>query len=130
MKGRPGRKRPADAELLLSQVKKEFSRKKNELGSVKKAAQEINVKPSSFYKYLKGQTVPDMQVLKNAADVWGIKWEHLDPSEILPTRKLRSSKQLVFGFLDSLQERDIQIVKVGPKGSNILEVTLNIRFSA
>jgi transcriptional regulator with XRE-family HTH domain len=130
LKRRAGRKRPADAELLLSQVKKEFSLKKEELGSVKKAARQLGVKPSSFYKYLKGETVPDMQVLKNATDIWGIKWKHLDPSEILPRHRVRSSKQLVFAFLDGLQERDIEVVKVGARGENILEVTLNIRFSA
>jgi hypothetical protein len=130
LKGRPGRKRPADAELLMSQVKVEFKKKKDELRSVKRAAKELGVKPSSFYKYLKGRTVPDMQVLKNATENWGIQWKYLDPSEILPKRKVRSPKQFVLAFLDALQEDDIEVVKVGPKGLNVLQVTLNIRFSA
>ena len=130
MKGRPGRKRPADAELLLSQVKEEFGKKKDELGSVKKAAGQIGVKPSSFYNYLKGKTVPDMQVLRTAAEKWGIKWTYLDPSEILPKQKVRSPRQFVFAFLDALQEQDIEVVKVGARGQNVLQVTLNIRFSA
>jgi transcriptional regulator with XRE-family HTH domain len=111
-------------------VKKEFGKKKDELGSVKKAAAKIGVKPSSFYKYLNGETVPDMQVLRNATNEWGIKWKYLDPSEILSKRNVRSPKQFVFAFLEALQEQDIEIVKVGPREQNILQVTLNIRFSA
>jgi transcriptional regulator with XRE-family HTH domain len=132
LKGRRGRKRPADAELLLSQVKEEFGKKRVELGSVKKAAAKIGVKPSSFYKYLKGETVPDMQVLRNATNEWGIKWKYLDPSEILSKRKrkVRSAKQFVFTFLEAMREQDIEIVRVGPQRHNILQVTLNIRFSA
>jgi len=130
LKGRRGRKRPADAELLLSQVKEEFGKKRDELGSVKKAAAKIGVKPSSFYKYLKGETVPDMQVLRNATNEWGIKWKYLDPSEILSKQKVRSPKQFVFAFLEAMREQDIEIVRVGPRRHNILQVTLNIRFSA
>ena len=130
MKGRPGRKRPADAELLLSQVKEKFGKKKDELGSVKKAAAQLGVKPSSFYNYLKGKTVPDMQVLRTATEKWGTTWKYLDPSEILPKQKVRSPKQFVFAFLDALQEQDIEVVKVGARGRNVLQVTLNIRFSA
>lgn len=129
-KGRPGRKRPADAELLLSQVKEEFGKKKAELRSVKEAAAELGVKPSSFYNYLKGKTVPDMQVLRTATEKWGIKWKYLDPSEILPRQKMRSPKQFVFAFLDALQQQDVKVIKIGPKGQSILQVTLNIRFSA
>jgi len=114
----------------LSQVKEEFWKKKAELRSVRKAAAELGVKPSSFYNYLKGKTVPDMQVLKAASEKWGIKWKYIDPSEILPTRKVASPKQFVFAFLDALQEQDIKVVKVGPKRQNVLQVTLNIRFSA
>lgn len=130
MKGRPGRKRPADAELLLAQVKEKFGKKKDELGSAKKAAAQLGVKPSSFYNYLKGKTVPDMQVLRTATEKWGIKWTYLDPSEILPKQKVRSPKQFVFAFLDALQEQDIEVVNVGARGRNVLQVTLNIRFSA
>jgi hypothetical protein len=130
LKGRRGRKRPADAELILSQVKKEFAKKKDELGSVKKAAAELGVKPSSFYKYLRGNTVPDMQVLRNATNEWGIKWQYLDPSEILPRKNVKSPQQFVFAFLQALQEQDIEVVRVGPKKHNVLQVTLNIRFSA
>lgn len=130
MKGRPGRKRPADAELLLSQVREKFGIKRDELGSVKKAAAQLGVKPSSFYNYLKGKTVPDLQVLRTATEKWGIKWMYLDPSEVLPKQKVRSPKQFVFAFLDALQEQDIEVVKVGARGQNVLQVTLNIRFSA
>lgn len=129
-KGRPGRKRPADAELLLSQVKEEFGKKRAELRSVKEAAAELGVKPSSFYNYLKGKTVPDMQVLRTATEKWGIKWKYLDPSEILPRQNMRSPKQFVFAFLDALQQQDVEVIKIGPKGQSILQVTLNIRFSA
>jgi hypothetical protein len=55
---------------------------------------------------------------------------YLDPSEVLPKQKVRSPKQFVFAFLDALQEQDIEVVKVGARGQNVLQVTLNIRFSA
>jgi hypothetical protein len=129
LKTRRGRRRPADAELLLSQVKEEFGKRKDELGA-KKAAKQLGVKPSSFYKYVKGDTLPDMDVLRRANDRWNIKWRHLDFSEILPKQKVRSPKQLVFSFLEMLRTEDIEIVEVGPKAQNILQVTLNIRFSA
>jgi hypothetical protein len=130
VKGRRGRKRPADAELLLSQVRREFTKKKTDLGSVKKAAAQIGAKPSSFYKYLLGKTVPDMQVLRNASKEWGIKWQYLDPSEILLKDNVRTPKQFVFTFLKALDVQDFKVVRIGPKRANVLQVTLNIRFSA
>jgi transcriptional regulator with XRE-family HTH domain len=130
MKGHRGRRRPPDAEVLLSEVKKRFKEEKDRLGSVKDAAKELGVKPSSFYKYLKGQTLPDMDVLRRASECWKIKWPYMDFSELMPTREVRTSKQLVFSFLQLLRADDIEVVKVGPKNQNILQVTLNIRFSA
>jgi hypothetical protein len=41
-----------------------------------------------------------------------------------------SPESFVFEFLHALQEQDIEVVKVGPRRQNVLQVTLNIRFSA
>ena len=122
-----GRKRPADAELLLSQVSEAFKAKQDQLGA-KRAAKELGVCLSSFYKYVAGENVPDMDVLRAATDKWGIKWRYLDPSEVLRPLKLKTSKQLVFSFLDALREEDIEIVEVGPEGSSVLHILFKIRF--
>jgi hypothetical protein len=129
LKTRRGRKRPADAELLLGQVRQVFAEKKADLGA-KKAAKQLGVKLSSFYNYVNGDTLPDMDVLRRANEVWDIKWKHLDFSEILAKRKVQSPQQLVFAFLELLRAEDIEVVNVGPKAKNVLQVTLNIRFSA
>ena len=126
----PGRKRPADAQLVIDQVKKKFGQKKKELGA-RKAADDLEVGLASFYNYLNGKTLPDWDVLRKATEVWGIKWPTImDPSEILPKRKARSAEQYVFSFLDALGKDNVEIVAIGPKGHKTLQVTLNIRFSA
>ncbi len=106
----------------------EFRKKKEELGSAKKAARELGVCPASFYKYMAGENVPDMDVLRAATDKWGVKWKHLDPSEVLRPLKMRTAEQLVFTFLNAVEEDDIEVVEVGAGKNSSLRVTLNIRF--
>ena len=125
-----GRKRPADAEFLLEQVATEFEKQKKRLKSAKKAADELGVCVSSFYKYLNRENVPDMQVLQDAAKKWHIKWKHLDPSEVLRRKRVESAEQLVFSYLDAMDEDDIKIVEVAPEGMNTLQVVLKIRIPA
>jgi hypothetical protein len=130
MKKRPGRKRPADAALLLSQVKAEFKRKMDELGSARKAAKQIDVGMASFYNYVKGKTLPDFEVLRRAHERWGIKWQYIDTSEILPIRKVRTPEQAVFSFLKALHEDDVEISEVGAEGETVLHIRLKVRFPA
>ena len=125
---RKGRKRPVDAELLLRQVASAFTQKKEELGSVRRAAKELQVCVSSFYKYMAGQNVPDMDVLRRATEKWEIKWKYLDPSEVLRPLKMKSTEQLVFSFLSSMDEEDVQVVEVAPDGTSVLQVILKIRI--
>jgi hypothetical protein len=125
---RKGRKRPADADLLLKQVASAFARKKEELGSAKRAAKELQVCVSSFYKYMAGQNVPDIDVLRRATEKWGIKWKYLDPSEVLRPLKIKSTEQLVFSFLNIMEEEDVQVVEVAPDGTSVLQVVLKIRI--
>jgi len=125
---RKGRKRPADAELLLDQVASEFGKQKERLGSAKRAAQELGVCLASFYKYLNRENIPDMNVLLAAKERWGIEWKHLDPSEVLRTSKPKTAKQLVFSFLDAMREDDIEIVEVTPDSTTVLRVSLKIRI--
>jgi hypothetical protein len=85
-KQKGGRKRPADAEFVINQVKQRFGEKMVELGA-RNAAAEIGVGLASFYNYINGKTVPDIDVLRRAKEVWDIKWPKLmDPSTVLPTR--------------------------------------------
>src|ERR1700726_4412630 len=111
---RKGRKRPADAEFLLEQVASKFAKEKERLKSAKKAADELGVCLSSFYKYLKKKNVPDMRVLQAAAEKWHIKWMHLDPSEVLRPRRIETAEQLVFSFLKAMKEDDIEVFQVTP----------------
>lgn len=129
MKNRRGRRRPADAEFLISQVKKEFDKKLRELGA-KQASRALGVSRASFYNYVKGKTLPDMEVLQKAVQNWGIKWKYLDPSEILHRSKPKSPEQLFFSFLKGVREEDIEVVDVKPNGRSDLQVVLNIRFFA
>jgi hypothetical protein len=123
-----GRKRPADAALLLEQVAFEFSKQKERLGSAKRAARELGVCLASFYKYLNRENVPDMNVLLAAKEKWGIEWRHLDPSEVLRTFKPKTAQQLVFSFLHEMSEDDIEIVEVTPDSTTVLRVSLRIRI--
>jgi len=129
MKHPRGRKRPADAELLLNQVAVEFKKKRDELKSAKLAAKQLGVSRASFYKYMAKQNVPDIDVLRVATEKWGIKWKHLDPSEIIRPSKL-SAQQFVFPFLNNLEEEDIEIVHVATQGVSTLQVVMKIRFPA
>lgn len=107
-----------------------FSQKKEELGA-KRAAADLDVSLASFYKYINGENVPDVEVLRRAKREWDIKWPKLmDPSDILPTEKARTAEQYVFSFLDALQKTDVEIIDIGPKGYRSLQVTLKIRFTA
>ena len=125
--GKRGRKRPPDAEFLLEQVREKFGEKKKELGAAQ-AAKELGVCLASFYKYLKKENVPDMRVLQAAAEKWHIKWKHLDPSEVLRPRKVETPEQLVFSFLNAMDEEDIEVVEVTPEGMSVLQVVLKIRI--
>lgn len=124
-----GRKRPPDAERIISQVKEEFKKKKDKLGAAQ-AAREIGVGLASFYNYINGKTVPDLEVLRRANEKWGIAWEYIDFSEVMRRQKVQSVEQLAFKFLEAVREEDIEIIKVGREGNNLLRVALKIRFSA
>lgn len=126
---RRGRKRPADAEFIIRQVRKAFGKKKDELGA-KEAARQLGVGRASFYNYVNGKTLPDMEVLRRAHERWEITLEHIDFSELITKQEVHSVKQLAFEFLDAVREEDIEIIKVAREGNNLLRVALKIRFSA
>ena len=73
--------------------------------------------------------MPDIKILRKASEKWGIKWKYMDLSEVLNVRKLTPDEQLSLP-LYSIQAKDVEVVAIGPKKSNVLQVTLNIRFSA
>jgi len=114
---------------VIAQVREVFGKKKEELGGVGKAAKNLGISPASFYNYVHGKTVPDIVVLRKASEKWGVKWKYMDLSEVLNVRKLTRAEQLSLP-LYSIQAKDVEVVAIGPKKSNILQVTLNIRFSA
>jgi hypothetical protein len=128
MKGR-GRRRPVDAQLILDQVKREFGKKRDKLGA-ERAARELDVCLASFYNYVNGKTLPDLEVLRKAHVEWGIVWRYMDFSEIMRKQRVESAEQLVLGFLQAVREEDVEVIKVGREGGNLLKVALTIRFSA
>jgi len=95
-----------------------------------RAARELEVCLASFYKYVAKKNVPDMDVLRTAAEKWGVKWKYLDPSEIVRPVKMKSPEQLVFSFLSTMDEDDVKVVEVVPEGKNALQVVLKLRFPA
>ncbi len=93
-----------------------------------RAAKELGVCLASFYKYVAKKNVPDMDVLRTAKEKWGVKWKYLDPSEVLRPLKVKTPEQLIFSFLKAMNEEDIEIVEVAPKGTSALQVVLKIRI--
>ncbi|MGB8475917.1 MAG: hypothetical protein WCE61_17690 [Candidatus Acidiferrum sp.] len=124
-----GRKHSAAARFLLSQVSKEFRKKKDELGAAR-AAKLLRVSLPSFYNYVNGDDLPKMEVLRDAQKLWGIKWEMIDPAEILKTRTVETAEQLLLPFIRSVREDDIEIVEVVPGQDSSLRVILKIQFSS
>src|SRR5713101_3672072 len=120
---RRGHKHSPGEKDLMAQVGDVFTKKKLELGA-KRAAKELGVSLPSFYNYADGTDLPRMEILLKAQEEWTVKWKHLDPSKILSTRKLAPAEQLLLP-LHTVRAKDIEVVAIGPKKSNILQVTLN-----
>ena len=124
-----GRKHSAAARFLLSQVSREFRKKKDELGAAR-AAKLLRVSLPSFYNYVNGNDLPKMEVLRDAQKLWGIKWEMIDPAEILKSRGVATAEQLLLPFIRSVKEDDIEIVEVVTGQDSSLRVILKIQFSS
>ena len=124
-----GRKHSPGEKQLLAQVAKVFTARKERFGA-KRSAQELNISLASFYNYAAGKDLPRMEVLRDAQKAWRVRWDLIDPSEVLLTRKANSAEQLVFSFLESLRKENVEVVRIGPEGETVLQVTLKIRFSA
>jgi hypothetical protein len=115
--------------LLMAQVASEFSKKKMELGA-RKAATDLGVSVSSFYKYAAGTDLPRMEVLRTAHQKWRVRWKHIDPSQFVVHMKFESPEQFALSFLNTLQEKDVKVARIERQGKNILRIALQVRFSA
>jgi hypothetical protein len=124
-----GRRHSPEARFLLSQVSREFAKKKDELGA-RTAARQLNVSLASFYNYVKGTDLPKMEVLRDAQEIWKVKWELINPAEILKTRSVATPEQLLLPFIRSVREQDIEIVEVTAGNDSSLRVMLRIKFTA
>jgi len=124
-----GRKHSPGEKRLMHQVAEEFGKKKEELGA-RKAAKELSVCLASFYNYVAGTDLPRMEVLEEAREKWGIKWDLIDPAEILRKKKVGSTEQFVFSFIDAVRKEDVEVSRIGPEGTTVLEVRFRIRFPA
>jgi|GraSoi2013_115cm_1033766.scaffolds.fasta_scaffold33570_2 hypothetical protein len=112
----------------MQQVAEEFTKKKNELKSAKRAAEQLKVPLSCFYKYLKGEDLPGVEVLKRAQDIWKIKWDLVDPSEMLRRKTPVSAEQLLLPLIRSVREEDVEIIEVAAGRDSCLRVMIKIRF--
>jgi hypothetical protein len=113
----------------MAQVGKEFTEIKNKVGA-REAAEKLHISLPSFYKYAAGTNLPRMEVLNAASQLWAIKWNLIDPSEILRTKKAQSAEQYAFSFLCSLREDDVEITEVRPSRDGSLRLVLNISIPA
>jgi hypothetical protein len=123
-----GRRHSAQAKFLLAQVSRAFTKKKDELGA-REAAKQLNVSLASFYNYVNGTDLPKMEVLRDAQEKWKIKWELINPAEILKTRGVATTEQLLLPFIRSVREQDIEIVEVTAGNDSSLRVMLRIQFT-
>lgn len=114
----------------MRQVAEEFTKKKNKLKSAKLAAEQLNVPLSCFYKYLKGTDLPGVEVLKRAQEIWKIKWDLVDPSEMLRRKIPVSAEQLLLPLIRSVREEDVEIIEVETGGDSCMRVMIKIRFPA
>lgn len=122
-----GRRHTPGEKRLMEQIAGVFKTKKDELGA-RKAASDLGVCLSSFYKYVNGDDLPRIEVLRDAAERWSVRWEGIDPSEFLRLRRIRSPEQLVFSFLKDLRAENVEVARIGPRDGSTLEVTLRISF--
>ena len=124
-----GRRHSPGEKRLLQQVAEEFGKKKKELGA-KRAAKELNVCLASFYNYVAGKDLPRVETLDDARKKWGINWELVDTEEMLRKKRVDSAEQFVFSFIEAVRKEDVEVARVGPQGSTVLEVRFRIRFPA
>jgi len=116
--------------LLMKQVAEEFKKKWKEKGNAREAAEELGVNLKSFYKYAEGTDLPRVEVLKAAQDKWKIKWDLIDTSALTKASvKPVSAEQLLLPLIRSIQEEDVEIIKVATTSDSSLRVMLEIRFS-
>lgn len=113
----------------MKQVRNVFANKRDRLGA-RTAAAQVGASLASFYNYANGTDLPRIEVLQAAQEKWGVRWDYLDASELLRKRRVASAEQLLLPVVQSVRAEDVEVVAIGPKKSNILKVTLNIRFSA
>lgn len=122
-----GRKHTFGEKALLKQVARIFTQKKDEFGAVK-AAKLLNISLPSFYNYCNGVDLPRVEVLRDAQQLWSIKWDLIDPSNLVRIEEAKSPEQLKFAFLKALREEDVEIARVKPEGADVLSLELKIRF--
>ena len=124
-----GRKHSIEEMFLMKQVAKKFEEVRETKGA-KAAAKELKVSLPSFYNYLAGSDLPRIEVLRRTREIWHIKWDQIDPSQLLQTRKIASAEQLAFSFIDAITQDDITVGKIGREGKKVLRVTFDIKFPA
>jgi hypothetical protein len=114
----------------MKQVADVFTKKWRELGTAKKAARTLGINPKSFYNYAHGTDLPRVEVLRNASQKWGIKWDLIDTSASFRKLMPKTQEQLLLPLIQAVREEDVEVVEVVTGSDSCLRVKLEIRFSS
>lgn len=120
-----------------AEVAKKFRQVMKERGwSQARAARELGVKRQAFHQYVRGATTPRADVLARACINWGITLGyrgHVFGKEAFDTTSTPPDvKPVQLNLFDDpqvLRNRHVE-VKIGSKGTDSLELLVNIRFAS
>lgn len=132
--GRKSRPRTTAEKLLMAEMSQQlYAKMRTERWDKKRAAKELGVSLASFYNYLNQDDLPNYEIFKKAHDIWEFKFQYMDfggkraaSRSITPAEFTR---QTVLPFIESVRENDIEIIKAKPVSSDILQLTINIKFA-
>jgi transcriptional regulator with XRE-family HTH domain len=135
MPKKPGRKlrpRTTAEKLLMVEVSEKFEKVMEDNGwNVERAAKELEVSRASFYNYWNKNDLPSFEVLKRAHDRWGLNFKHIDfgatSRQSFPTAE--EPRQYVLPFIESVRERDVEVIKAKSVKPDTLQLTVNIKFA-
>jgi hypothetical protein len=131
-RGRKKRPRTTAEKLLMAEFSTKLWEKLKEEGwSARRAARELHICLASFYNYRSKKDLPSYSVLKRAHDLWGWNFQYVDFAEqsAKAPSEVEQPSQYVLPFIESVRERDIQIIRAKPVKPDTLELTVRIRFA-
>jgi transcriptional regulator with XRE-family HTH domain len=121
----------------MAQVSKAFYQiMKDEKLRAEDAARKLGVSRASFYKYLRKEDLPRLEVLRRANHLWGKEFTYagfaLDNEFFENLAKEPGppkEEQIPLPFIEGLRNEDIKILEVIPRKPNAVELKLRIQFA-